>query len=142
VNQAPVLTAVAVGDEIPELQRTVEQAQISAYAEAAGDPNPIHIDEELAKAFGFEGTIAHGMLNLAILTEAVARWAGGYDRVASIGVRFSRPLLRGDTIICTGRVVEVDPSSGLVTLELGATSDRGERVLSNGRATVRLSTPS
>jgi len=142
VTLAAALDRVAVGDRIPPLSRTVSQAQISAYAEAAADPNPIHTDEELAKAFGFPGTIAHGMLNLGILTEAVARWAGGYDRVAAIHVRFSKPLLRGDTITCTGEVVEIDAAAGLVTLEVGATSDRGDRVLTNGRATVRLSTAS
>jgi len=131
-------TSVAVGDEIPALRRTVTQEQISAYALAAGDPNPIHTDEELARAFGFPTTIAHGMLSLAILAECVARWAGGYDRVAHLGVRFSRPLLRGDTIVCSGRVTEIDASAGLIHLEAEAVSDRGDRVLTNGRASVRL----
>src|SRR5690349_2840279 len=105
---APNPASVAVGDEVAPLRRTVTQEQISAYALAAGDPNPIHTDEELAKAFGFPTTIAHGMLSLAILAECVARWAGGYDRVQHLEVRFSKPLLRGDTIICTGRVTEID----------------------------------
>lgn len=138
----PLLSEVQVGDSIPELRRTVSQEQISAYAEAAGDPNPIHQDEELARSFGFEGTIAHGMLSLAILTEAVSAWAGGYERVTSIEVRFSRPLYRGDSITCSGRVTAVDQATGLVSLELEATSGRGERVLTNGRATARLSTTS
>ena len=129
--------SVAVGDEIPQLRRTVTQEQISAYALAAGDPNPIHTDEELARAFGFPTTIAHGMLSLAILTECVARWAGGYDRVAHVGVRFSKPLLRGDTIVCSGRVTEIDASAGLIHIEVEAVSDRGDRVLTNGRASVR-----
>jgi acyl dehydratase len=127
--------SVAVGDEIPELRRTVTQDQISAYALAAGDPNPIHTDEELARAFGFPTTIAHGMLSLAILAECVARWAGGYDRVAHLGVRFSKPLLRGDTIICSGRVTAIEASA--IHLEVEAVSDRGDRVLTNGRASVR-----
>ena len=131
--------AVRVGDEMTPLSRTVTQAQITAYADASGDLNPIHVNEEFARMVGLPGTIAHGMLNLAILVEAVARWAGGNDRVASISSRFSKPLLPGDTITCTGRVVEVDENSGTATLEVGASSDRGENVLTNGRATVRLS---
>lgn len=132
-------SSVTVGEEIPALQRRVTQEQINAYAEASGDVNPIHVNEEFARMVGLPGTIAHGMLNMAILTEAVSRWAGGSDRVASIRVRFSKPLLPGDTITCTGRVVEVDEERGIATLEVGATSDRGDNVLTNGRATVRLS---
>lgn len=131
--------SVKVGDEVTPLSRTVTQEQISAYAEASGDVNPIHVNEEFARMVGLPGTIAHGMLNMAILTEAVSRWAGGSDRVASLRVRFSKPLLPGDTITCTGKVVEVDESAGTATLEVGASSDRGDNVLTNGRATVRLS---
>ena len=130
--------SIAVGDQVTPLSRTVTQDQISAYAEASGDVNPIHVNEEFARMVGLPGTIAHGMLNMGILTEAVSRWAGGADRVASIRCRFSKPLLPGDTITCTGKVVEVDEAAGIATLEVGATSDRGDTVLSNGRATVRL----
>ena len=132
------LAAVAVGDEVTPLRRTVTQAQINAYAHASGDINPIHVNEEFARMVGLPGTIAHGMLDLGILVDAIARWAGGSDRVASVACRFSKPLLPGDTIICGGTVVEVDADSGLVTLEVHADSSRGDRVLSNGRATVRL----
>jgi acyl dehydratase len=135
---SPSPDTISVGDPLTPLQRTVTQEQIRAYAAAAGDPNPIHTDEELAKSFGFPTTIAHGMLSLAIATECVGRWAGGYDRVASMAVRFSKPLLRGDTIIVSGRVTEVDATAGVVHLEVEAASDRGDRVLTNGRASVRL----
>lgn len=135
-----VLT-VRVGDAMTPLSRRVTQDQINAYAEASGDHNPIHLDAEFARRVGLPGTIAHGMLDLGILTDAVARWAGGGDRVASIGCRFSRPLLPGDTITCTGTVVEVDGEAGIAVLSLEAVSDRGDRVLTNGRAEIRLGTP-
>jgi acyl dehydratase len=125
-----------VGDEMPALTRTVSQEQIAAYAEASGDRNPIHLDPDFARGVGLPGTIAHGFLEMAILAEAVGRWAGGYERVAELGCRFSKPLLPGETITCTGRVVAVDPASGALTLQLEATSSRGERVLTNGRAVV------
>jgi acyl dehydratase len=131
-------TTVSVGDEIAPLSRTVTQEHINAYADASGDHNPIHLDSDFAKMVGLPGTIAHGLLDLGILTEAVARFAGGYEQVAGIACRFSKPLLPGDTITCTGRVVEVDEAQQTATLELEATSDRGDRVLTNGRATVRL----
>jgi acyl dehydratase len=130
---SPVGT-VRAGDVMTPLSRRVTQAQIDAYAEASGDHNPIHVDEEFARSVGLPGTIAHGMLDVGIL----ARWAGGSDRVASIGCRFSKPLLPGDTITCTGTVVEVDEERGIAVLFLEAVSDRGDRVLTHGRAEIRL----
>jgi acyl dehydratase len=130
--------SVAVGDEMTPLSRTVTQEQITAYADASGDHNPIHVDPEFARSVGLPGTIAHGLLDMAILTEAVARWAGGYEQVASVACRFSKPLLPGETVTCTGRVIAIDESTGIASLELEAISSSGERVLTNGRATVRL----
>ena len=128
----------APGDEMTPLARTVTQDQINAYAEASGDHNPIHVDAEFARSVGLPGTIAHGLLDMGIATEAVARWAGGYERVTSVACRFSKPLLPGETVTITGRVTGVDEAQGIATLEIEATSSRGERVLTNGRATVRL----
>ncbi|GAC1345057.1 MAG: MaoC family dehydratase [Candidatus Dormibacteria bacterium] len=129
---------VQVGDELPPLARTVTQEQIAAYADASGDHNPIHVNEEFARSVGLPGTIAHGLLGMGVLAEAVSVWAGGVDRLTSISCRFSKPLLPGDTLTCAGRVIEVDEAAGTATLELQATSDRGDRVLTNGRASVRL----
>ncbi len=132
------LAAIRIGEEMTPLSRAVSQDQIAAYAKAAGDPNPIHLDPEFARGVGLPGTIAHGMLDMAILAEAVGRWVGSYEGVLELGCRFSKPLLPGETITCTGRVVSLEEASGTVTLQLEATSSRGERVLTNGRAVVRL----
>ena len=130
--------AAQVGDAMTALARTVSQDQVIAYAEASGDHNPIHLDPEFARGVGLPGTIVHGFLEMAILTEAVARWAGGFERVAELGCRFSKPLLPGETPHlrrARGRRSSRLRCSG--TLQLEATSSRGERVLTNGRAVVR-----
>ena len=129
---------VAIGDEMTPLDRVVTQDQVDAYADASGDHNPIHVDADFARSVGLPGTIVHGLLEMGILTEAVARWAGGFDRVVSMSCRFSKPLLPGSTITCSGRVTDIDDASGTAVLELGAVSSSGDRVLTNGRATVRL----
>jgi acyl dehydratase len=136
---ALALSSVAVGDSITPLSRRVDQEQINAYADASGDHNPIHLDDAFAVSVGLPGTIAHGMLELGILAEAISVWAGGSANLRSLSCRFSKPLRPGDTITCTGTVVAVDEAEGVATLDVGASSDRGDRVLTNGRATVRLS---
>lgn len=129
--------ALAVGSEMAPLTRLVTQEQIAAYAEASGDRNPIHLDAEFARSLGLPGTIAHGMLEMAVLAEAVSLWAGGYDHLLELRCRFSKPLLPGETLTCSGRVVAAGDPPGTATLELQAVSSRGDRVLSGGRAVVR-----
>ena len=135
---SPALSSVKVGDELTPLSRTVPQTQIDAYAEASGDHNPIHVDAEFARSVGLPGAIAHGLLEMGILAEALTRWAGGTGLLQSLQVRFSKPLVAGDTITCTGTVAAVDEAEGVATIEVEATSNRGERVLTNGRAVIRL----
>lgn len=130
---------VSPGEEMDPLSRRVTQVEIDAYAAASGDRNPIHLDAAFAASAGLPGTIAHGMLEMGILADAVARWAGGSDRVRSLSCRFSKPLVAGDTITCTGRVVSA--GEGLATVELEAVSDRGARVLTHGRAVVQVEGP-
>jgi acyl dehydratase len=135
---ARAVSELAVGDSVTLFSRAVTQEQINAYADASGDHNPIHVDPDFARSVGLPGTIAHGLLEMGILADAIASWAGGSANLLSLSCRFSKPLLPGDTIICTGTLVSVD-DAGVATLEVGASSDRGDRVLTNGRATVRLS---
>ena len=85
--------------EVPPLSRQVTQEGIRRYAEASGDYNPIHIDEEYARTTPFGGTIAHGMLVLAYLSEMMAV-AFGLDWLAGgrLKVRFRAPARPGDPL--------------------------------------------
>jgi 3-hydroxybutyryl-CoA dehydratase len=85
--------------DIRQVEKLVTQEFINAYADASGDRNPIHIDEEFAKATPFGGTIAHGMLTLASISEMMAaafgkRWLDS----GKLKVRFRAPARPGDTI--------------------------------------------
>src|SRR5690606_7800185 len=66
--------------EVPSVTRVVDQGRVDAYAEAARDHNPIHIDEAFAASTPFGQRIAHGMLVLSLVSEAMTaaygtRWA-------------------------------------------------------------------
>lgn len=85
--------------QVAPLSRRVTQEGIRRYAEASGDYNPIHVDEEYARATPFGGVIAHGMLVLAYLSEMMAA-AFGHDWLAGgrLKVRFRAPARPGDTL--------------------------------------------
>ncbi|QXE33138.1 MaoC family dehydratase N-terminal domain-containing protein [Streptomyces sp. GMY02] len=73
---------------------------IRRYAHASGDENPIHLDEDAARAAGFDSVIAHGMSVVALAVEEITdRYADGdASRVRGIGGRFSAPVAPGEPL--------------------------------------------
>jgi acyl dehydratase len=130
---------VKVGDELPSLVKgPIQQIQLTRYAGASGDFNPIHQDDEFARAAGMGGVFAHGMLSMGFVAQSLTDWAGA-GTVRKIGVRFTGLVRLKDTVTCKGRVVGAlrIGAAGLVDLEVWAENQRGEKVVT-GRATVAL----
>jgi acyl dehydratase len=89
-----------------------------AYAEASGDDNPIHQDEEYARAQGAPTVFAMGMLNAGYLAHAVSDWFGGPQHIRRYKVRFTNRVWAGDELVCTGSVVSIE--GGLVKVSIAA----------------------
>ena len=107
---------------------TFTREQISAYAEASGDHNPIHLDDDFARSVGLPGVIAHGMLQMGLLATVAAEAAGGPDRLRRLSVRFAGMVEPGDTVTFAAKPAR--PGK----LELSATNQRGEAVLTKAAA--------
>ncbi|MET7751385.1 MaoC family dehydratase [Micromonospora sp. NPDC005367] len=128
--------------ELPARTFRVTRADLVRYAGASGDFNPIHWSDRIATKVGLPGVIAHGMFTMALVGRAVAEWAGSPDAVVDYGVRFTRPVVvpdddEGTEIEVTAVVREVT-EDGLTRLDITATC-LGDKVLSQARATVRMS---
>ena len=68
---------VQVGDALPPLVKgPIQQIQLTRYAGASLDFNPIHQDDEFARAAGMGGVFAHGMLSMGFVAQALTDWAG------------------------------------------------------------------
>ena len=111
-----------------ERRVTFDREQIAAYAEASGDHNPIHLDEEFARSVGLPGVIAHGMLQMGLLATVAAEAAGGPDRLTRMSVRFAGIVVPGDTLTFAAKPI------GQGKLELSAANQRGEAVLTKASA--------
>jgi len=80
------------GALLPSFVRQVSQADINRYADASGDYNPIHIDEAFAASTPLKGTITHGMLVLAFMSEMLTRAFGpAWDETGRLAVKFRNP---------------------------------------------------
>ncbi len=132
--------AEPAGEQIPPLTKYITQEQINAYAEVSGDHNPIHVDPEVARAVGLDGTIAHGMLSMAFLGQMLTDWLASRETtptgwVTRLRVRFQGMVRPGDTLTCRGALGERE--DGRQRLEVWVANQDGERVLS-GDADVTL----
>ncbi|MBI4574981.1 MAG: SDR family NAD(P)-dependent oxidoreductase [Planctomycetes bacterium] len=114
----------------------VTEDQTWRYAEASGDHNPIHVDVNVARAAGFPNVILQGLCTMAFASQAVVKvhLAGHPERLRRIAVRFSKPVLPGDTITTRGWVIE--RNAGVTTLGFESANQDGVPVLVNGVAEV------
>lgn len=117
--------------------RTLTQEQIGRYAAASGDHNPIHVDERFAATTPFEGTIAHGMLVLALIGEMMnAAHGQAWLRSGSLKVRFKAPTRPGDVV--TASTADARASDARTDYAVQCANQRDE-VLIEGRASVATS---
>ncbi|HLI05832.1 MAG TPA: MaoC/PaaZ C-terminal domain-containing protein [Ktedonobacteraceae bacterium] len=122
-----------VGEALsPLVKPAITQGQLRRYADASGDHNPIHLDEEVARRVGLGGVIAHGMLSMAFLGQFLEQQIAGIPGafIAQINVRFVNMVRLGDTITCEGVVQERtgDDDREVITVECWAQNQRGEKV--------------
>lgn len=132
---------LAVGTEIPSLAKVVTREDILAYAEASGDDNPLHQDDQAAIAAGFPGIIAHGMFTMAHLASCVVRWVGDPAALKRLRAAFRAPVYMGETIVAGGRVRSLDPSTRTALLDVWVTVERGgttEWPIKRSEAEIRL----
>ena len=105
------MTSSAVTPVVKQLT----QEQIGRYADASGDHNPIHVDEAFARNTPFGGTIAHGMLVLASISEMMAKGFGeAWLTGGRLRVRLRAPARPGDTITASARPQTARDSAVLV----------------------------
>ena len=134
------VTEVSVGDAIGPVTVPVTRATLAAYAEASGDQNPIHQDEDVARSVGLPGVIAHGMYTMALAARAVGDWFPGAT-VVSLGCKFTSPVVvpaeSGVDVEVAGEVKGTE--DGLTTVALTVTCD-GQKVLGMPKAVVREAT--
>lgn len=107
---------------------TFTKDQIAAYAEASGDINLIHLDDDFARKAGLPGLIAHGMLQMGIMATVAAEAAGGGQRLRRMSCRFAGMVAPGDAVTFTAEPV------GPGKLELRAVNQKGEAVLTKSTA--------
>jgi acyl dehydratase len=124
--------ALNEGEAIPELKVTPDEGLTKRYAEASGDPNPIHTDPEFAKSAGLPGCILHGLWTMAQVARANSAAAGGDPRaLKKLSVQFRGMGFPQQEVIVSGTVVQADGGSVVVDT---VAEQNGNQIIRNAQA--------
>jgi acyl dehydratase len=129
---------IEVGTVLDEKVFYIDRALLKQYADASGDQNPIHQNEEFALSVGLPNVIAHGMLTMALVGKYVSDFAGGSAHVLEYSARFTKPVIvpAGEKVDLTVSATVGEVTDGKISLTLSATS-AGVKVLGMAKAVVR-----
>ncbi len=135
----------SVGDPLPDLVvERVDAEKMKTMALLLRDPNPIHWDVDTVRSLGMgDRPVNQGPNNMAYLVNMLATYAGGFDRVRGLRVRFLANVFADDRLVAGGRVTEVDEvapgGSCTVSCEIWLRRDgRDDDVVMAGTASVDL----
>ena len=123
------------GAKIPELRVTPDKYLTFRYAGASGDYNPIHIDDEFARAVGLPGRILHGLWTMAQVARAQADAAGGPEHLKRLSVQFRGMGMPEQEIVVSGTVREA--GDGRLVIDTVA-EQTGNQIIRNAEAEVEL----
>ncbi len=116
-----------VGDK-GSFSKTITEKDVFAFADASGDFNPLHIDEEYARRTVFGRRIAHGILTAGIISTVLGGEIPGLGTIfVELHMKFLKPVYFGDTVTATGTVMEIiNPKR--VRLLVACVNQQGEDV--------------
>ena len=121
------------------LSKTISDDDIRAFANATGDHNPLHLDEEFAKQTRFGKRIAHGMLSASLISAVIANDLPGQGSIyLGQTLQFVAPVFPGDTVTARVTVTSIREDKPIIKLETVCTNQRDEVVI-KGEATVLVS---
>ncbi|MBI3689964.1 MAG: MaoC family dehydratase N-terminal domain-containing protein, partial [Mycolicibacterium aromaticivorans] len=133
---------LTVGEELPAHHTRVSRGDLVNYAGVAGDANPIHWDEDIAKLAGLPDVIAHGMLTMGLGAGYHSVWSGDPGAVTRFAVRLSQPAVvsakEGADIEFSGKVKSLDPETRSGAVLIGAKST-GKKIFGLATMNVRFS---
>lgn len=98
------------------------------------DPNPLHVDPEVARQAGYPRPILHGLCSYGVAAHAIVKSCCDYDasRLTSLNTRFSAPVYPGETLQCD---IWRQPDGQIQFL--ARSRERNVVVMSHGTATVQ-----
>jgi acyl dehydratase len=139
---SPSFDDLKVGDELPVHHTRLSRGDLVNYAGVAGDANPLHWDENIAKLAGQPDVIAHGMLTMGLGASFASSWTDDPGSVTRYAVRLSQPAVvpadGGADIEYSGKIKSLDPQTRTGVVLVGAKS-QGRKIFGLATMNIRFS---
>ena len=139
-----MLKEIREGKPLNSVVKHITQETINLYAEASGDFNPIHIDKSFADKTPLGGTIAHGMLSLAYVSEMMTSAFGlNWLSEGKLRAKFKEPARSGDTLTINGKIICLEQRDDVsyANCSFECLNQKGEMIVT-GETTVKFSSDS
>ena len=115
--------------------KTVSESDVQKFGEVSGDMNPVHFDEEYARATMFKGRIAHGVLSASYISTVLGMQMPGPGTIfMNVSCRFRAPVRIGETVTATCTIREVNQERRRVIFD--CICKVGEKTVVDGEALV------
>lgn len=109
---------------------TITEGMMKSFLEITGDVNPLHNDDEFAKAKGFENRVVYGMLTSSMLsTLAGVYLPGERSLIREVDIKLKKPVFVGDTLTVSGTVEDIREQLGIFDMKVTIVNDKGDKVL-------------
>lgn len=109
---------------------SITEEMLDAFKGITGDVNPLHNDEEFAKAKGHPGRVAYGMLTASFLSTLAGVYIPGErSLIQQVETKFAKPVYIGDELTVTGEITELVESVQRLELKVTITNQDGKKVL-------------
>lgn len=123
--------------ESREFPFSITSQQVAQFAELTGDFNPVHLDAEAAKAAGFKGPIAHGILSASVFSRILGtQWPGEGTVYTQQMLDFKRALYPEAEYVAKLACTEIDPKSKLVKFNTEVWLVKPHKIVIGGWAEV------
>jgi 3-hydroxybutyryl-CoA dehydratase len=124
-----------------EFQVTLTPEMLSAFSALSGDNNPLHIDPQYARAAGFQGPVAFGLLTSSFYSRLVGvHLPGRHALLHGINVDFVSPSYAGDTLSVAGEISFLSDVHQQIEIKARITGPTG-KIVSKAKIRAGLHVP-
>ncbi|MBS3159120.1 MaoC family dehydratase [Candidatus Woesearchaeota archaeon] len=118
--------------------RQVTDEDVLLFSKISGDKNPLHLDEEYAKATEFRRCVAFGMLGSILHSTLAGMYLPGkYSLILKEESSFISPIYSGDSLTITGEISEKKDFGKLLFIETKILNQDNKNVI-KGRLVVKV----
>ena len=117
-------------EEIPPLEIDFSCERNQDYCKFVNEINPLHFDQEYARALGYENIVIAGIFTASLFPKVITDWLGMGARIERMRVKFEAPAYLNETVTYRGRVTRKAIEEGVKRLECEVWSEStdGERL--------------